>query len=100
MKRSMSLGPGRGGDASATRHRCKGRADERPQDRPRGMSRRRFGLAAVAVGAVLSAAGAALADASGVVAAVGLAALAQGIGLLVAGAWLALGHNPLDRERR
>jgi hypothetical protein len=64
------------------------------------MSRRRFGLAAVALGAVLSAAGAALADASGVAAAVGLAALAQGIGLLVAGAWLALGHNPLNRERR
>jgi hypothetical protein len=65
----------------------------------RWFNRRRFGVAALALGAMLTGVGAALADASGVVAVIGIVALAQGLGLLIAGVLLALGHNPLGRDR-
>jgi hypothetical protein len=54
----------------------------------------------LAMAAVLLVAGALLAGRDDALGAVGLAALAYGIGLLVAGAWLAAGHNPLDRRRK
>jgi hypothetical protein len=69
-----------------------------PPDAARKQRRRQFGFAALALGAVLTAVGATLADGTGVAAAIGVAALAQGIGLVVAGASLAIGHNPLDRK--
>ena len=62
--------------------------------------RRRFGIVAAALGALLLLAGTLLASRDGVLEAVGIVCLAYGIGLLVAGASLSLGHNPLDRRKR
>jgi len=68
-------------------------ADERKR------RRRRFGISAAALGALLLLAGTQFAHRDGVLEAVGIVSLAYGIGLLVAGTSLALGHNPLDRRR-
>jgi hypothetical protein len=54
----------------------------------------------LAMAAVLLVVGAMLGGRNDAHRAVGLAALTYGIGLLVAGAWLAAGHNPLDRRRK
>ena len=62
--------------------------------------RRRFGISAATLGAILLLAGTQLASRDGVLEAVGIVSVAYGIGLLVAGSSLALGHNPLDRRRR
>lgn len=68
-------------------------ADERTR------RRRRFGIAAAALGAMLLLAGTQFASRDGALEAIGIVCLAYGIGLLVAGASLAIGHNPLDRRR-
>ena len=69
-------------------------------DEARKRRRRRFGIFAAALGALLLLAGTLFANRDGVLDALGIVCLAYGIGLLVAGASLALGHNPLDRRRR
>ena len=74
--------------------------DHRPIDADeRKRRRRRFGISAAALGALLLLAGTQFANRDGVLKAVGIVSLAYGVGLLVAGTSLALGHNPLDRRR-
>lgn len=61
--------------------------------------RRRFAVVLLPFAIALIAAGLMLASHDGLVGALGLVALAQGIGITVAAAFLALGHNPLQRRR-
>lgn len=74
--------------------------EQRPIDADeRKRRRRRFGVSAAALGAVLLLAGTQFANRDGALEAVGIVSMAYGVGLLVAGSSLALGHNPLDRRR-
>lgn len=66
----------------------------------RKRQRRRFGIFAATLGALLLIAGTLLASRDSALGAIGIGCLAYGIGLLVAGATLAIGHNPLDRRKR
>ena len=71
--------------------------DQPPLDpTQRKRQRRRFGIFAAALGAVLILAGTLLANRDSALGAIGIGCLAYGIGLLIAGATLAIGHNPLD----
>ena len=68
--------------------------EREPNRRPK-----RFAVSAIAAGVALVVGGALLARSPGVTRTVGLAMLGYGIGLLVAGAFLALGQDPLRRRQ-